>query len=103
MQGDVPDLVQEERSAASLLELAHVIRMRIGEGSLDMAEKFAFEKGLGDGAGIDRHQRLSAPETPGVDFSGQDILSGTVFTGNEHGSVRRRYLVESFRDVLHQR
>ena len=43
VQRNIANLIQEERAAVGLLKLAHVVRMRIGESALHMAEEFTFE------------------------------------------------------------
>ena len=101
MQRDVADFVQEERPAVGLLELAHMVRMRIGERALHMTEEFALEQGFRNGAGIDRHHGLSAPETAGMDFPRQDILAGSVLAGDEHRRVGRGDLVQGPADGGH--
>ena len=93
MQRDIADLVEEQRAPVGLLELAHMVRMGVGEGALDVAEELALEERLRDGAGVHRHHRLFTPEAVGVDFLRQHVLAGSVLAGDEHRGVRGRNLV----------
>ena len=101
VQRNVADFIQEERPAVGLLELAHVVRMGIRESALDVTEQFTLEPRFGNGAGIHRHHRLSAPEAPGVDLPRQNVLAGSVFAGDEHRGIRRGNLVDGLADGRH--
>ena len=102
MKGNIADFIQEQSAAVSLLKLTHVVSVRIGESAFHMAEQFALEKRLGNGSGIDRHHKPVAAQTPGVDFSCQHVLSGTVLPGNQHSGIRRGYLFDCSSDSGHR-
>ena len=102
MQRDIADFIQEQSPAIGLLKFSNVVCMGVRESALHVAEEFAFKERFRDGTGIHRHHRFPAPEAPGVDFTGQDILSGTVFAGNKDRGVRWRNLFDSFPDGGHR-
>ena len=56
----VADLVEEERAAVGLLELADAAAVGPGERALLVAEQLALEQRLGDGGAVDRQERPSA-------------------------------------------
>ena len=101
VQGNVADLVQEECAAVGLLELARMVGMGIGKCALDVAEEFAFEQGLRDGAGVYRHHRLVLPQAPGVNLAGQHVLAGSVLAGDEDGGVGGGDFVQGLADGGH--
>ncbi len=57
------DLVQKEHPSPNLFEITYVIPFGIGEGSLFVAEKLAFQQGRLDGSHIDRDPWLVASVT----------------------------------------
>ena len=59
LQADVHlgDLVEQQRAAIGLLELADAPRDGAGEGALLVAEEFGFEQVVGDGGAVDRDER----------------------------------------------
>ena len=52
------DLVEEERAAVGDLEEPLAVRVGAGEGPLAMAEELALDQVLGQGAAVDRDERL---------------------------------------------
>ena len=50
------DLVEQQRAAVGLFELADTPRHGAGEGAFFVAEQLRFQKGLGDRRAVDRHQ-----------------------------------------------
>ena len=74
----------------------------ISEGSLHVAEQFAFEQGFSNGPGIYGHHRLPGPETMYVNLPCQHILAGTVLSGNQHCSIRGRNLIQGLPDGRHR-
>ena len=60
-QRHVADLVEEQRAAAALLELADPAAVGAGEGALLVAEQLAFQQVLGDGGAVDGVKRRPAP------------------------------------------
>ena len=101
VQRNIADLIKEQCPAIGLFELAHMVRVGIGEGALHMTEEFTFKQRLSDGASINGHHRLLTPEAVGVDLPCQHILTGAVLTGDEHCSICRGDLIKGLADVGH--
>ncbi len=59
-QRHVADLVEEERAAVALLELADAASVGPGEGALLVAEQLALQKRLRDGRAVDGVERRPA-------------------------------------------
>src|SRR5262245_26456137 len=78
-------LVEEARPTARYLEESATVRQRAGEGALDVTEQLALQKALGEGATVDRHERVMAPATRRVDCSRDQFLARTGFALDEHG------------------
>ena len=95
---NIPYLIKDQCAAVSLLEFADMVGVGIGKGSLDMAEQFAFEQGLGYCTSIDSHHGLPSSGTVGMYFPGQHVLPGTVFSGNQDGGIGRCDLAYCFPD-----
>jgi hypothetical protein len=53
----VADLVEEQRAAVALLELADPTPLGAGEGPPLVAEQLALQRRLGDGGAVDRQER----------------------------------------------
>ena len=53
----VADLVEEQRAAVALLELADPLAVGAGERAFFVAEQFAFQQLLGNGRAVDRQER----------------------------------------------
>ena len=58
-QAHVADLVQEQRAAVGLLELADLVLVRAGEAALAVAEQLALDQLLGNGRAVDLDERLA--------------------------------------------
>ncbi len=57
--------------------------MGVGEGSLLVAEQFAFQQRFGDRGAVDRDERLVAAAAEIVDRLADDFLAGAVFAKNQ--------------------
>jgi hypothetical protein len=58
LQGDVSDLVQENRAAIRDFKTALFAVLRAGEGALFVAEKFTFKERFGERAAVKSHKRV---------------------------------------------
>ena len=58
------DLVEEERALVRQLELAELLRVRVGERAALVAEELALEQRLGDGGAVERDERLARARAP---------------------------------------
>ena len=97
MLRQVAYLVEEERAARGGLELARVVAACVGEGPPDVAEEFALEERVGDGADVDVDERLVAAQRQTVYLAREDILARTVFARDEDVGVGDGDLVDDLR------
>ena len=91
LEGNVADFVKKQGAVLGQLELAHLIGVRPGEGSLDVAEELAFKQGLHQGAAVHGDKGPLGPGAELVDLAGDDALAGAGLPGNEHGGVGARH------------
>ena len=103
MWRDIPDFVKEQRTSVCLLEFASMVGMCVRECSLDVAEQFAFEQCFGYCSGVNRHKGFPASGAVCMYLLSENILSGTVFSGNQDRGIGRRNLVYGFPYRRHRR
>src|SRR5207247_8414140 len=60
LEGQLADLVEEDRAAIGELEAADAALQRTGEGTLHMPEQLALDQARGDCAAVHLHQRAVA-------------------------------------------
>src|SRR6185503_17860513 len=89
-EGEVADLVEEERAAARLHEEAGARVARIGERAAHVPEQLALEKALGDGGAADRDERPGAARSLAMQRPRRDLLPGTALARDEDGRVGSR-------------
>ena len=82
------DLVEEERAAMGLAELADVLVGGAGEGALLVAEEDAFDEIVGDGAAIDGDEGLRAPVAGALDGAGDQLLADARFALDQDRDLR---------------
>ena len=99
----VCDFVQEQRSFIGQLEPADPIHLRVGEGTLDVAEQFAFENSFGEAAGIHRQHRLGAPARNRVKCSSDHFFPGAGLASDQHVCIRRADPRDQLQNRLHRR
>jgi hypothetical protein len=64
LDGQLADLVEQERASVGHLEAARAIAVRSREGALDVTEELALQQAGGDGRAVDRRERLVRPGAP---------------------------------------
>ena len=64
--------------------LPNPIRFCVGEGSLYVAEQFAFKDALRQASHIDRDHRVGRPIRQSVDGSRDHFFPGSMFAGNQN-------------------
>ena len=89
-EGDLADLIEEERAAVGGFEAAGAVFDRAGEGAFDVAEELALVKLAGDGGAVDADERALGAAAETVDFAGDEFLAGAGFAEDEHGGVGGR-------------
>jgi hypothetical protein len=99
VQGELADLVQEERPAVGELEAAHAGGGRAREGALLVAEQLALDEGGRQGGTVDADQRARTPGAPVVDRPGQELLPRARLPKEQHRGVHRRHLRDPSQDM----
>ena len=66
-----------------------------------MAEKFAFQKVVGNGSAVDGEEALVAPCAVAVDGAGDEFLSRSAFAGDHDGGITSSHAADHFEDLLH--
>ena len=97
------DLVEQQRAAVGLLELADAARDGAGEGALLVAEELALQQVFGDRGAVDRDEGRVAPVRLHVDVARHHLLAGAAFAGDQDRGVGRRDLVGEADHGLHRR
>src|SRR5688572_11515883 len=98
-EGNIGDLVEEERASGGELEAANAVGLGISECALDVSEQLALKDALGDGAGVDRDHGLGRATGNSMQGAGHYLLARPMLAGDEHVSVGRAYA----RDKLEHR
>ena len=99
-QAHIADLVEEERTAVSLLEFALVLLDGRGKGSLLMAEEFTLDKLARDGGAVDFDERSGGTGTLVVQAAGNQFLSGSVGTHDQDTRIGGSDAVHDFLDMF---
>ena len=86
-EGQLADLVQEDRPVAGLLELARRFRPGVGEGPPDMAKELGFDEVPGNGPAIDDDERAVLAGAGVMDGPGDELLAGPALPGDEDRAV----------------
>jgi hypothetical protein len=100
--GDVRDLVQEQRAAVRELEAAYAVVLRVGEGTFHVAEHLALEHRLGQAADVHRDEATLAPRRALVDQPRNETLAAAALTRDQHVRVRRRDTLDGLQHGLHR-
>jgi hypothetical protein len=75
-EGQLAELVEEERAAVGGLEDAGALGEGAGEGSFGVPEEGGLDQLGRDGAAVDRDEGAAAPGAGGVDGPGEQLLAG---------------------------
>ena len=103
MERNVSNLIKEECASVCLFKFAYVVGMGIGKGPFHVAEEFAFKKCLCKCPHIYTYHRPPHTAAQAVNLPRQHVLSGSVFSGNEHCGICRGYLLHAPAYLLHLR
>ncbi len=88
VQRQLADLVEEQRAAVRLDELAGVLFGRAGEGALLVAEQDRFDQVLRQRAAIDGDERLAAAIGAALDGARHQFLADARLAFDQHRNVR---------------
>ena len=98
---ELPDLVEEKRSAVGLFESPDAPARRPGEGALLVPEQLALQQGFGKGAAVHRDERPCGPGTQVVDQAGEEFLAGPAFPADQDGGAAGGDPAGQVGEVLH--
>ncbi len=101
-QRHVADLIEKDRAAVTLLELADALRGRAGERAPFVAEQFALQQVLRNGRAIDGEEWFPAAAAVVINRAGDQFLAGAAFAGDERRGVRGGELTDQFENILHR-
>ena len=97
------DLVEQQRAAARLLELADPPGGRAGEGALLVAEQLGFQQVLRDRGAVDRDERPFRAAAVAMHVACEHLLAGAALAGDQHAGVRGRDLARHGQQIAHRR
>src|SRR5581483_2334036 len=101
---EVADLVEEDGAAVGELEEALLLRRRVRERALLVAEELALEELLGDRGARDRHERAVRAAALVVDRLRDHVLADAALAREEHRrGLARRDLADELVDLAHGR
>ena len=83
-QRHVAHLVEKQRAAVGVLELADAVGRGVGEGPLDVAEQLALQNVLAQGGAVQGHEGLVLPRAVLVDGLGDQLLAGAGLALDQH-------------------
>jgi hypothetical protein len=95
------DLVEEERAAIGLLEIALVLPVRARIAATLVAEHLVLDQVGRNGAAVDREEGLLATARELVDRPGDDLLAGAALAHQQHGRFRGCHAGDAVVHVLH--
>ena len=95
------DLVQHQRAAVRLLELADARRRGAGEGAALVAEQLALEELGRQRRAVHLHERPVAPRRALVDGARDQLLADAALAADQHGDVAVGDLLDDLRDAAH--
>ena len=95
--------VEEERTSVGNLEIAFVLRLRVGESAFLMSEEFGVDGALRDSAAVDGEIRSVFAGRESMDDLRKMLLTYTGFAGDEHTQIGARYLHRNLDIPIEQR
>src|SRR5690606_23175923 len=87
IEGQLPDLVEEDRSPLRRLERADAALARAGERAALVPEELALEQARGDRSAVDDDEGPVGARALLVDRLGDALLAGPGLAGHEHRRV----------------
>ena len=92
--GEVADLVQEERTAVRRLGAPDAPLARVGEGALLVAEELGLDQGLWERGAVENHERAVLARREALERLGHQLLAGAAFAADEHRRLARGDLAD---------
>ena len=103
-QRNLADFVQEQRAFVGQFEDAALLRARVRESALFVAEQLAFQQRFRNRRAVDGDERLGLPQALVVQRLGDQVLAGAVFAFQQDGSgLAGRYAPHEIQHFAHAR
>src|SRR5262245_1888185 len=80
--------IQENSAAVSLLKVSLSVFVRPGKSAFPVAKQFAFNQFSRNRAAIHCHKALTGSAALSMNGPGDDLFSGSAFTGNQNRRTR---------------
>jgi len=103
VEGDLGDLVEEERAPIGALEEPVSATNRPREGTPDVAEELALEQARAERGAVDRDEGQLAPQALGVYRAGGELLAGPAVSAEQHADVAWADVADQLEHALHRR
>ena len=87
LQGQIPDLIEEDRPPIREVEAAELARQGPGKSPFFVPEQLTFGEAGRDSGAIELDPSLVFPSAQGMDQPGNRFLAGAGFAGHEHGGI----------------
>src|SRR5205823_10148783 len=102
-QGELADLVEEQRAARCLEEEPLARRVSVREGAAHVTEELALQQRLGERGAVHDDERTGLPPPAVVEGSGDELLAGTRLARDQHGGVGVHDPIEQIVEPSHRR
>ena len=102
-QGELADLVEEQRAARCLEEETLARRVGIREGPAYVAEELALQQRLGERGAVHHDERTGLAPPAVVERSGDELLARTRLARDQHGGVGVHNPIEQIVEPSHRR
>ena len=100
--GQFGHLVQEDRSAVGLLEIALAGLGGAGEGPFLVTEELGVDRTLRNGAAVDGYVFVMLPRTKGVNHLREEFLAHAALAGHQHRQVGGSYPQGNLQRTVHR-
>ena len=101
-QGQLADLIQEDRSPVGGLEEPLSLYIGSGESTFDVPKEFAFDQVFWQRSAIDRNEGFVAPQTFFMHGASHKLLATTRLTSDQNRAVGRCNSGNEFGNTLHR-
>src|SRR5664280_2243238 len=102
-EGQIADFVKQQRSPVAHADPSGVVAHGAGKSPFDMSEQFTFQEFRRQGRTGNNAERHRRPLAPGVNGFGQHRLTGSAFSADKDGGIRRRRLSRQINGPRHRR
>src|SRR5712692_8806811 len=99
MLWNLADLIEENRSAPRLFKQPFLIGKSAGERTLHVTEEQTFEERFRQSAAVDGQEKFIVPVAVSMNREGNEFLSCSTVTGDEHGCLGAGHLLDHLQDI----